>query len=46
VLSERNAQITDKLVDILQNSTDAGDRLGSYLTAVRGYNIANKGFEF
>jgi conjugal transfer mating pair stabilization protein TraG len=46
VLSERNAQVTDKLVDILQNSTDAGDRSGSYLTAVRGYNIVNKGFEF
>lgn len=42
VLSERNEQFTDKLVNVLQNSTDAGDRSGSYLTAVRGYNIANQ----
>lgn len=44
VLSEANEQFTDRLVNVLQNATKAGDRAGSYLTAVRGYNIANRGF--
>ncbi|EAX7165831.1 conjugal transfer protein TraG, partial [Salmonella enterica] len=44
VLSQQNEEFTDKLVNVLQNSTEAGDRSGSYLTAVRGYNIANQRF--
>lgn len=44
VLSQQNEEFTDKLVNVLQNSTDAGDRSGSYLTAIRGYNIANQRF--
>ena len=44
VLSQQNEEFTDKLVNVLQNSTDAGDRAGSYLTAIRGYNIANQRF--
>lgn len=44
VLSQQNSEFTDKLVNVLQNSTDAGDRSGSYLTAIRGYNIANQRF--
>ncbi len=44
VLSKANEEFTDKLVNVLQNSTRAGDRAGSYLTAVRGYNIANRHF--
>ncbi|MEK9497170.1 conjugal transfer protein TraG N-terminal domain-containing protein [Photorhabdus sp. P32] len=44
VLSQKNAKFTDELVNILQNSTDAGDRSGSYLTNIRGYNIANQRF--
>ncbi|EFB1672052.1 conjugal transfer protein TraG N-terminal domain-containing protein [Edwardsiella tarda] len=44
VLSQQNEEFTDKLVNVLQNSTGAGDRSGSYLTAVRGYNIANQQF--
>ncbi len=36
VLSQQNEEFTDKLVNVLQNSTEAGDRSGSYLTAVRG----------
>ncbi len=45
VLSKANEEFTDKLVNVLQNSTRAGDRAGSYLTAVRGYNIANRHFK-
>ncbi|HFZ2082325.1 TPA: conjugal transfer protein TraG, partial [Klebsiella pneumoniae] len=44
VLSQQNEEFADKLVNVLQNSTGAGDRSGSYLTAVRGYNIANQRF--
>jgi conjugal transfer mating pair stabilization protein TraG len=44
VLSQQNEEFTSKLVNILQNSTETGDRSGSYLTAVRGYNIANQRF--
>ncbi|MFB2729716.1 conjugal transfer protein TraG N-terminal domain-containing protein [Shewanella mangrovisoli] len=44
VLSQQNEEFTDKLVNVLQNSTGAGDRSGSYLTAIRGYNIANQRF--
>lgn len=44
VLSQQNEEFTDKLVNVLQNSTGAGDRSGSYLTAVRGYNVANQRF--
>ncbi|ATW30873.1 hypothetical protein BJP41_10410 (plasmid) [Candidatus Williamhamiltonella defendens] len=44
VLSQQNEAFTDKLVNVLQNSTGAGDRSGSYLTSVRGYNIANRRF--
>ncbi|EOV3002887.1 conjugal transfer protein TraG N-terminal domain-containing protein [Salmonella enterica subsp. enterica serovar Typhimurium] len=44
VLSQQNEEFTDKLVNVLQNSTEAGDHSGSYLTAVRGYNIANQRF--
>ncbi|NMV21583.1 hypothetical protein HKB23_04115, partial [Vibrio parahaemolyticus] len=39
VLSQQNQEFTDQLVNVLQNAGDAGDRSGSYLTAVRGYNI-------
>ena len=42
VLSKDNEVFTNKLVNILQNSTDAADRSGSYLSAIRGYNIVNK----
>ncbi|EFP0183604.1 conjugal transfer protein TraG [Escherichia coli] len=44
VLSEHSEEFTDKLVNALQNSTDAGDRSGSYLTPIRGYNISNQRF--
>ncbi|AYB49930.1 conjugal transfer protein TraG (plasmid) [Candidatus Williamhamiltonella defendens] len=44
VLSQQNEAFTDKLVNVLQNSTGSGDRSGSYLTSVRGYNIANRRF--
>ncbi|EGQ9728113.1 conjugal transfer protein TraG [Vibrio cholerae] len=45
VLSQQNQEFTDQLVNVLQNAGDAGDRSGSYLTAVRGYNIANQQFD-
>ncbi len=45
VLSEQNQKFTDQLVNILQNAGNAGDRSGSYLAAIRGYNIANQRFD-
>ncbi|WP_193243358.1 hypothetical protein [Vibrio navarrensis] len=45
VLSKENQEFTDQLVNVLQNASDAGDRSGSYLTAVRVYNIANQQFD-
>lgn len=45
LLSKENEQFTNQLVNVLQNSADAGERAGSYLTPIRGYNIVNKNFE-
>ncbi|MFT8259125.1 MAG: conjugal transfer protein TraG N-terminal domain-containing protein (plasmid) [Candidatus Symbiodolus clandestinus] len=42
LLSKENEQFTNQLVNVLQNSADAGERVGSYLTPIRGYNLANK----
>ena len=45
ILSKENEEFTNKLVESIQASSGAGDRAGSYLNDVRGYNIARKEFE-
>ena len=45
ILSKDNEDFTNKLVETIQASSVAGDRAGSYLNNVRGYNIARKQFE-
>lgn len=45
VLSQHNEEFTDKMVNVLQNASSAGDRAGSYLTPIRGYNISERGFD-
>ncbi|MGU5574116.1 hypothetical protein ACV1EI_23820 [Aeromonas hydrophila] len=44
VLSPENEKFTDQMVNVLQNASGAGDRAGSYLTPIRGYNITERGF--
>lgn len=43
-LSKENELFTNQLVNVLQNSSDAGERAGNYLIPIRDYNIANKNF--
>jgi len=45
VLSQQNERFTNKLVSLLQSSTNAGDRSGSYLTNINRYNIAKRGLQ-
>lgn len=45
VLSPENEKFTDQMVNVLQNASGAGDRAGSYLTPIRGYNISERGFK-
>lgn len=44
LLSKENEQFTSQLVNVLQNSSNAGERVGNYLIPIRDYNIANKNF--
>ncbi|MBW3762737.1 conjugal transfer protein TraG [Aeromonas veronii] len=44
VLSPENEKFTDQMINVLQNASGAGDRAGSYLTPIRGYNISERGF--
>jgi conjugal transfer mating pair stabilization protein TraG len=45
VLSQQNEEFTNQMVNVLQNASNAGDRAGSYLTPIRGYNITERGLD-
>lgn len=42
ILNPQDSKFTDQLVNVIQNATTAVDMSGSYLSSVRGYNIAAK----
>lgn len=42
ILNQQDSKFTDQLVNVIQNATTAGDMSGSYLSSVRGFNIAAK----
>lgn len=41
-MTPENRAFTDAVVDRIVSSTSAGDRVGSYLEPVSGYNVATR----